>query len=260
MRKRIDPNRFKIRKLGKEYLTSTFTDMPKAISIIVPVYNERENLETLLPHLRALAPENEIIIVDSPKSTDVIDDLVAAWNVTYIRSSEAGRANQMNAGAAVSQGSILYFVHADTRLHPNFLVDIPVALLKGADLGCYRYRFDQYPHVLLYINSFFTRFNRIWCRGGDQTLFIKRTAFEKLKGFDSTCLIMEDYDILLRAEKLHLNFTIIPQNVMVSSRKYATNSYWRVQWANFTMMRLFLNRTCSFQDMAMRYKKMLDYR
>lgn len=256
----IDPKRFLLRKLGKDYRTSISMDITPSISIIIPIYNERENLISLLPHLRSLAPDNEIILVDSPHSTDRIDDLVAKWQVEYLQASQAGRAFQMNAGAAVASGSILYFVHADTRLHPDFLSDIPKAILNGADLGCYRYRFDQYPHVLLYINSFFTRFNPIWCRGGDQTLFIKREAFAKLTGFNTECLIMEDYDILLRAQKLQMTFQIIPQSVVVSARKYATNSYWRVQWANFTLMRLFLRRTRSFQEMATLYKKMLDYR
>ena len=234
--------------------------MTRTLSIIIPTYNERDNLTLLLPHLRSLAPDIEIILADSPASQDNLTDLAAQWKARYLRSASAGRAAQMNAGAAVATGQILYFVHADTRLHPDFLADIPMAILRGADLGCYRYTFDHYPHPLLYVNSFFTRFNKIWCRGGDQTLFIRRNTYDQLGGFDNQCLIMEDYDILQRAQNLGCRFHIIPKNVQVSARKYQTNSYWRVQWANFTVMRMFLRQNNSFAEMAGTYKKMLDYR
>lgn len=217
-------------------------------------------MSILLPYLRSLAPEVEIIVADSPSSEDSIADLVEEWKATYLQAPSPGRATQMNAGAARARGEILYFVHADTRIHPDFLPDIPKAISRGADLGCYRYVFDHYPTLLLHINSFFTRFTPIWCRGGDQTLFIRRHTFEQLGGFDTQCLIMEDYDILQRSEALGCRFQIIPKNVKVSARKYETNSYWRVQWANFTVMRMFLRGNNSFTDLAHQYKKMLDYR
>ena len=80
----------------------------------------------------------------------------------------------MNEAAAIAKGDVLYFVHADTIVTKSFYADIQKAIAEGFEMGCYRYKFDQYKNPLLYINSFFTRFPMLWCRGGDQTLFVKK--------------------------------------------------------------------------------------
>jgi hypothetical protein len=51
---------------------------------------------------------------------------------------------------------------------------------------------------------------------------------------------MEEYDFLRRAMKKH-PLCILPKNVLVSARKYARNSWFRVQLANlgaFSMFRI----------------------
>ena len=185
--------------------------------------------------------------------------MAEANDCIYLRSDKAGRNHQMNAGAAQASGDILYFVHADTLVHPDFERDIEKAIESGADLGCYRYVFDQYPNPLMYINSFFTRFPMIWCRGGDQTLFIRKEVFEALGGFCPEHLIMEDYDILVRS-KDRFSFKIIPKNVIVSARKYETNGYWKILKANYTIMRKWLKKEARPQELHTLYKNLLNYR
>jgi hypothetical protein len=109
------------------------------------------------------------------------------------------------------------------------------------------------------INAFFTRLPFIWCRGGDQTLFIRKEDFLKVGKFREDYQIMEDYEFIIRAKKV-LNFKIIPKNVIVSARKYKTNSYLRVQKANFKIMRMFLSGKASQKEMTETYRRMLDYR
>lgn len=233
------------------------------LSIIIPTYNEAASIQALIDSIVSQSNPfiHQIIISDSPASTDdTLEIAKANANVLAVTSPQKGRSAQMNFGASLATGDILYFVHADTRLHPDFCTDIQQAIRNGYQLGCYRYLFDTYPTPLLRINSFFTRFNKIWCRGGDQTLFITQQAFQKLGGFKQDYLIMEDYDILLRAQEAQLAFKIIPKNVVVSARKYSTNGYFKVQLANFTVMCMFLKGKTSQQEMAEMYKKMLDYR
>jgi hypothetical protein len=50
-------------------------------------------------------------------------------------------------------------------------------------------KFD-YGHPVLMISQWFTRFNHISCRGGDQSLFITKELFKELKGFDENFVIM----------------------------------------------------------------------
>lgn len=93
---------------------------------------------------------------------------------------------------------------------------------------------------MLRINAFCTRFERTICRGGDQTLVVRRPLFEALGGYRERFVIMEDYDFIRRARQ-QARFKIIPDDVVVSARKYTHNSYLRVNLANlvvFTLYRL----------------------
>ena len=230
------------------------------ISVIIPTYNEADNIAQLVESLKRFGGKHllEIIVSDSPTSSDNLAEVVQKAGGQVVKSPKKGRAAQMNFGANLAKGNVLYFVHADTKIHPDFVQDIQKTLSKGYDFGCYRYKFDS-EHLLLKINAFFTRFDKIWCRGGDQTLFITRQVFEKLGGFREDFLIMEDYEIILRAKEKY-RFKIIPKNVIVSARKYQTNSYLTVQLANLKVMRMFLQGNHSQEEMAETYRQMLNYR
>lgn len=227
------------------------------ISVIIPTYNEASTIQKAVSHLLVNATKTvEILISDSPNSTDEIAALQFPEIVRIIKATLPGRAAQMNEAAAIAKGEILYFVHADTLVHPDFERDITTAIKAGTDLGCYRYRFDKYFTPLLYINSYFTRFDKIWCRGGDQTLFITKKVFEDLGRFREDYKIMEDYEILIRAETKY-RFQIIPKEVVVSSRKYKLNGYLKVQLANLKVMRMFLKGTASQDVMIETYRNYL---
>jgi predicted glycosyltransferase involved in capsule biosynthesis len=95
-------------------------------------------------------------------------------------------------------------------------------------------------------------------RGGDQTLFVTRALFERLGGFNERFVIMEDFEIISRIRRL-ASFFIVPQDVVVSARKYETNGWLRVQLANLTAFSLFFLKV-SPARIARTYKAMLHYR
>ncbi len=209
------------------------------LSIIIPIYNEEENLKELLPLLIQNSPKSdrEILVVDAA-STDQSKELCHQLGVNYILASEASRATQMNKGAAVAKGSVLYFVHADSRPKESFFEDISLAISNGKKAGCYRYKFDS-DSLMLKINGWFTRFNGLFAGGGDQTLFIQKSFFEELEGFDEEYCIMEDFDLVKRIKAVS-DFYIIPKSIMVSARKYDENSWLRVQIANLVAFVYFM--------------------
>ncbi len=225
------------------------------ISIIIPTYNEAKHIRHTVMNLRQHGGLSvvEIIVIDGGSQDNTLAEAKAAGAIV-LSSPQKGRAAQMNFGAKHAKGDILYFVHADVSVPASYTTDIQDALTKGHDLGCYRYQFDS-PHFMLKINAYFTRFNFLFCRGGDQTLYITRKLFDQLGGFDERFVIMEDYDILVRATRL-ARLKIIPKNAIVSARKYENNSWLRVQLANLTAMLLF-NFKANPQRIARTYKKML---
>ena len=228
------------------------------VSVIIPTLNEAENLPLLLERLQEGGAEalTEIIVVDGG-SSDATCTLAKDGGALVLKSRKKGRAPQMNYGARQAQGDILYFVHGDTLPPRSYLENIKAALAEDFPVGCFRYQFDS-PRWLLKINAYFTRFDRIWCRGGDQSLYIRREVFEALQGFREDYQIMEDFEFILRVRKEH-KFKIIPENMIVSARKYHTNSYLRVQIANFVVFNMF-RWGYSQESMVKMYKRLLDYR
>lgn len=227
------------------------------VSVIIPTLNEEENMKPLLALLHKGLSDftYELIVVDA-KSTDNTQQISIQNDAHVVISSEKSRALQMNLGAKQAKGEILYFVHADSRPPIDFLRHILKALQDGFGLGCFRFRFDS-NNILLKMNGFFTRFDREMCRGGDQTLFIKRIDFNVLGGFRADYRIMEEYEFIARARK-SLKFKIIPKEVVVSARKYEENSYFRVNLANLTVFTLY-RRGASQETLIKTYRKLLRH-
>ena len=228
------------------------------ISIIIPTYNEAATIGGLVRQLRQYGPPDavEVLVVDA-HSPDGTAELAHQAGATVLPAPRPGRAAQMNHGARHATGEILYFVHADVGIHPGYVATIRAAVARGYEAGCYRFRFNS-RHPLLRINSYGTRFRGIMSRGGDQTLFVTRALFERLHGFDEHYVIMEDFDIILRIRR-QARFLIVPLDVVVSARKYETNSWLRVQIANLTAFSLFFMKVAPTR-IARTYKAMLNYR
>lgn len=222
------------------------------LSIIIPTLNEQQNIAQLLKQLtnNKNADHYEVIVVDGGSTDSTLETIRQFPTVILLNSPTCSRAAQMNFGASRAKHDVLYFVHADLVLPDSFYDDILEALGKSY-YGGYRYRFDS-GTPLLSINSFFTRFPMMWCRGGDQTMFITRSLFEKLNGFDEYYCVMEDFDLLLRAKEI-AKYHIIQKDVIVSARKYATNGYLKVQLANLRAFRMF-NRGENPQKIRSYYK------
>lgn len=208
------------------------------VSVIIPTYNEAESIGKLLNHFKKYGDERllECIVVDGGSEDETIE-IVQKHEATCLICDQKGRAAQMNMGYRNSSGDLLYFVHADSFPPKTFLDDLVTAIKNGYQAGCYRFRFDS-DRFLLKVNSWFTRFDRIMCRGGDQTLFITRSLFEKLGGFRNDFMIMEDYDLIQKIQKEAL-FKIIPKDVVVSPRKYDENQYLKVNFANFVIFMMY---------------------
>ncbi len=226
------------------------------ISIIIPTLNEAQNIGKLISFLKQHADHRlrDIIVVDA-QSTDNTEGVALAQGATVLRAPKRSRASQMNLGAQQATGEMLYFIHADCLPPASFLDDIEHANTEGYPLGCYRYNFDS-QSFMLKINSYFTRFTPLWCRGGDETLFVTKAVFEQLNGYDERFCIMEEYDFIRRAKTL-LPFKIIPKYATVSARKYDNNSWLRVQIANFTAFSMFRFGVPSGK-IAQTYRQMLS--
>ncbi|MEO7265172.1 MAG: TIGR04283 family arsenosugar biosynthesis glycosyltransferase [Ferruginibacter sp.] len=228
------------------------------ISVIIPTYNEADFIPRLINYLKQHADERllEIIITDAGSVDDTIR-ISQELGATAVTAPRKGRAAQMNYGATIAKGEILYFIHADSFPPPAFMDDIALAIKDGYSFGRYRTKFDS-NNILLKINAWFTRFDFFMCRGGDQTLFITQKLFTACTGFNEEMKIMEEFEFCTRAKK-NGRYKIFNKAALISARKYDQNSWLQVQRANAAIVRMF-KKGDSQEAMLARYKKMLSYR
>jgi|SRR5688572_10403513 rSAM/selenodomain-associated transferase 2 len=228
------------------------------ISVIIPTLNEETTIQSLVGFvLRYGTPSvAEVIVVDGSSTDNTVAFAISSGATTLV-CDKRSRASQLNLGANNARGEILYFIHADVKPPESFVNDILRAHGDGYEAGCYRFKFDS-AKFMLKINSYFTRFNSIMCRGGDQTLFISKDLFSRLGGFDDYYTIMEDYDLIQKIRR-SARFKIIPKTVLVSPRKYEHNSWLRVQAANFIVFMMFFMGSKP-SSMKSAYERMLNYK
>ncbi len=210
------------------------------ISIIIPIYNEAENISTLLNYLlKNASKENisEIIFIDGG-STDGSQKTVQSFESLnnfkiLLLNSAKGRAKQMNLGAKHAKGNILYFLHADSFPPKNFDNLIINQVNKGNQAGCFKMKFNS-NHVWLKIASWFTQFNWKSCRGGDQSLFVTSILFNKIGGFNEAFVIYEDNDFISKLYT-HKQFTVIQKWLTTSARCYKSNGIYKLQFHYWTI-------------------------
>ena len=194
------------------------------ISVIIPVLNEADNIESFLRHLQPFRESgHELILVDGG-STDNTLSHVAPW-VDRVLVSGAGRARQMNAGAAVAKGDLLLFQHVDTLLPDSTVCTL--SSLEGK--SCWG-RFDvclspghwMFPVIsgLMNIRSRVTGIAT-----GDQSIFVSRDLFDRVGGFPLQPL-MEDVELSTRLKRI-TSPVCIRNKVRTSSRRWQEKGVWR---------------------------------
>ncbi len=210
------------------------------ISVIVPCINEVQEIPALLRVLREAGSrfdgEWELLIVDGGSTDGTCAVCEAAPEIRVIKSAPS-RAVQMNVGAREAQGTVFYFVHADTRPPIDCLNGVWMAYQNGSHLGGYAFEMDSQRKMLAF-NSYMTKFNVMSTRGGDQTIFVCRALFEELGGFSESMKIMEEYDLLKKAKRQGVSYHLMEGQTIVSARKYEGRSWLHVQLANTVAMLL----------------------
>lgn len=201
--------------------------MAQSISIIIPTLNEKTNLRRLIPLLCNKSAVRQVIVVDSISSTDAIENHFSHDKLTIIKSSQRCRSIQMNEGMALTEGTILFFLHADMTPPSQFDMDILTSIDEGNDAGCFGYHFDRNRKALNWLSYFSFKKTR-FTGGGDQGLFILKNVFQELGGFDAKLKIMEDFEFYRRLKKNGKKFKIIQNPAVVSARKYDKNGFLRV--------------------------------
>jgi rSAM/selenodomain-associated transferase 2 len=186
------------------------------ISVIIPTFNEADNICETLASVMKLRGDFEIIVVDGG-SRDGTAELAAQPGVRVLHGPR-GRAAQMNVGASAAQSDTYLFLHADTHLPADTYQAVSDALahpeISG---GCFRIRFDLL-HPVLRFSGFMSRFPFRFFHYGDATYFVRAEVFKRLNRFKLLPL-MEDLDFWLRLTKRY-KVRLLRSEVVTSARRF----------------------------------------
>lgn len=192
------------------------------VTIIIPTYHEKENIEKIERELQKLNGTFQVIFTDGFSTDGTFE------KITYPKIQEAKyRANQMNAAVSHAKGDLLWFVHADSRLHPDSISAIEES---SADAGCFTLRFDS-NHPLMKIEERCSNLRVKWRKiaFGDQGIFIKREIFERLGGFRPIPL-MEDYQLSMDLKREKIPICQLPVPIVTSARRFEKNGILKTIW------------------------------
>ncbi|MDQ7997150.1 MAG: glycosyltransferase family 2 protein [Luteibacter sp.] len=104
------------------------------LSIIIPAKNEASALESLLPRLRAVQPDAEILVMDDG-STDATRVVCASARVDCISSPYSmGNGAAIKRGARAAKGDILVFMDGDGQHDPQDIARLVARLDQGYDM------------------------------------------------------------------------------------------------------------------------------
>ncbi|GAB5559498.1 MAG: TIGR04283 family arsenosugar biosynthesis glycosyltransferase [Synoicihabitans sp.] len=211
--------------------------MSLSFSIVIPTLNEAEELPATLRALLRCWPNAQVVVADGASDDDTV--IVARNHGAEVVSTDRGsRGEQLCAGANAANGEWLLFLHADTRIdaHAAVVADAYRAG-EGAQMGMFQLRFDS-SHLLLRLSGWFTRFDTVFTRFGDQGILVRKEWYDRVGGFQSWPLF-EDVDFIRRSRRLK-PIDVLPATLLTSARRFHRRGVIRQQMLNAWLLSRFL--------------------
>jgi rSAM/selenodomain-associated transferase 2/rSAM/selenodomain-associated transferase 1 len=186
------------------------------LSVVIPALNEARQIARTIT--AASIPEAQIIVSDGG-STDRTVAIARSLGARIV-SGQPNRAAQQNRGAAAARGEVLLFLHADTRLPPEYGDHIFETLMdRRTVLGAFRFATDIHTPAMQAI-AFLTnlRAGRLKLPYGDQGLFMRRDDFYRFGGFPETPIAEDLY--LVRKMARNGRIAMAPVAAVTSGRRW----------------------------------------
>jgi rSAM/selenodomain-associated transferase 2 len=200
--------------------------MTPRLTVVVPTLNEAGRIVACLQRLRTLRKSGAEVIVADGGSTDTTAVLAKPW-ADRVLIGPRGRAKQMNHGASAASGDVLLFLHADTSLPTDARAALGTALTDAqVSWGRFDVQIDGASPLLKLVAALMNLRSR-WSgiATGDQAMFVRRDAFERVGGFPDQPL-MEDVELSKRLRRLSPP-ACLRQRVTTSGRRWETHGVLR---------------------------------
>lgn len=218
------------------------------ISIIIPAFNEAQDLPDLLDSLAPLRHDAsfEIIVVDNG-STDRTATIAreCGANVVSIQRSSVGSGR--NAGAKVAHGELFAFLDADVIATPQWLAEARAIADRDREHTITGDIYDIVAHPSWierhWFGASYIRGARSYINGGN--LLISRADFAKVGGFNEQMISGEDVEFCERAAAVAIpirpnrTLRVLHKGYPSTARRFIAREAWHGR-SDFRSARSFL--------------------
>jgi hypothetical protein len=173
-------------------------------SVVMPVRGSETSAVLAVESLRHLAPESEILVVQSDGTLDgETRQALLGLGVRLLEASETGRGAALEAGAREACRRILLFLHVDTRLPENVTNQILEHLKDPEVVGGWFFRWlDEVGVAYRLADLGANGFSLVsGIATGDQALFCRRSCWPQV-GPLTDFPLFEDMTMIQRLRKL----------------------------------------------------------
>ncbi|WP_297280709.1 glycosyltransferase family 2 protein [uncultured Anaerococcus sp.] len=187
------------------------------VTIIIPTYNEENNIKSIENVLSNLKGDFEVIFTDGFSSDHTFD------TINYPKIQKARyRSNQMNEACKLARGDYLFFLHCDSIIGSDCINLIEES---NTNCGCFKIEFFPNNWKLKLIADFSNRrVKKNNIAFGDQGIFIKKELFFKLGGYKPIAL-MEDYQLSMDLNENGIKIKQLDYIIYSSSRRFTDKEF-----------------------------------
>jgi glycosyltransferase involved in cell wall biosynthesis len=211
------------------------------LSVLIPVYNERETIDLIVDQVRATPIRKEIICVDD-HSTDgtqqILETLLAQGKIDQLfrQPENRGKGAAIRQALSMSRGDIVIVQDADLEYDPDDWPAVLEPIIDGRADACFGSRFLGGPHRVLYYwhsvgNHWLTRYSNMLT---NLNLTDMETCYKAIRGEVARALLPKltanrfgfEPEITARLAKADARIYEVP--ISYSGRTYAEGK--KINW------------------------------
>lgn len=211
-----------------------------SLSVVIPVGPAEQTLGDLplklrhafsdTPGLALLVERWEIILVFCEASRHLGQQLPpeAGFTVLY---ADAGRAKQMNTGAAAATGRFIWFLHLDSNITPMHCLRLSERIMQRSDaLHYFPLAFQNDGAGLMALNQWGAnvRSDVLNVPFGDQAFCLSARQFRQLGGYPEEVAYGEDHLLVWYARQAGIALCSTGVALPTSARKYAAHGWLKL--------------------------------
>ncbi len=205
------------------------------LSVIIPTLNAARYLPAAIA---ACVGVREILVVDGG-SHDGTPDIARRLGARLL-ATEAGRGNQLRAGASAASGAWLLFLHADTVLTGNWRGEVGEFMVNPRNIAraaAFRFEVDDPSRQARRLERLVAwRIAVFGLPYGDQGLLLHRSLYDALGGFRPWPL-MEDVELVRRIGRRRL--TMFESAARTSADRWRRDGWKARSLRNLTCLALY---------------------